>query len=336
MRILLAPIALLYGLLLKFRHWLYNCGVLSSYQAPVFTICVGNLELGGTGKTPHAAYLLQHFLELGEKPIFLSRGYHRQTTGYQVVQANSSSIEVGDEPLWIKTKFPQVTVVVCENRKEGILALLKQFPETTLVILDDAFQHRAIKPAFSLLLTPSEKPFWNNHLLPWGSLRDVHSAAQRADFILQTKGINEKATNNYMGIPMLDSTMEYDSPCIAISNEKVKVASTKPWLAFCGIAQPQAFFDACQDLSAQKIETQAFPDHYAFSEEDLRQLQEKAKQKNALLITTEKDWMRIKSLKSVDFQNLHVLPMKVRIKKETEFWKVIDQSLQSFAHAKLS
>jgi tetraacyldisaccharide 4'-kinase len=336
MRILLAPIAFLYGLLLKFRHWLYNSGLLSSYQAPIFTLCIGNLELGGTGKTPHAAYLLQHLIEKGEKPVFLSRGYHRQTTGYQVVQTNSTSVEVGDEPLWVKTKFPQVPVVVCENRKEGILALLKQFPETTLVILDDAFQHRAIKPAFSLLLTPSEKPFWNNQLLPWGGLRDIKSAAQRADLILQTKGIKEHTEKKYKGIPLLDSTLDFASPCLAISKEEVMVPGSKTWLAFCGIAQPQSFFDAVQGFSNQKIETLAFPDHYSFTEENLRQLLDKAKQNNAYLITTEKDWMRIKNLKSVDLQNLCVLPMKVRIKKESEFWKVIDQNILSFRKAKLS
>jgi tetraacyldisaccharide 4'-kinase len=336
MRILFAPIALFYGLLLKFRHWLYNNGLLSSYQAPVFTLCVGNLELGGTGKTPHAAYLLEHFLEKGEKPVFLSRGYQRQTTGYQVVQVNSSSLKVGDEPLWIKINFPQIPVVVCENRKEGILALLKQFPETTLVILDDAFQHRAIHPTFSLLLTPSKKPFWNNQLLPWGSLRDVHSAAQRADFILQTKAINELVPAHYQGIPLLDSTMEYGLPYVALSKEENKVASTIPWMAFCGIAQPQTFFDACQKLTDLKIETLAFPDHYIFKENDLRQLQEKAKQKNALLITTEKDWMRIKNLQSVDFQPIYVLPMKVRIKRESEFWNLLDHRLQSFKQSKLS
>ncbi len=336
MRILLAPIAFLYGLLLKLRHWLYHIGLLSRYQAPVFTICIGNLELGGTGKTPHAAYLLEHFLKKGEKPVFLSRGYHRQTRGYQVVQVNSTSLEVGDEPLWIKINFPQIPVVVCENRKVGILTLLNEFPETTLVILDDAFQHLAIQPDFSLLLTPNEKPFWKNQLLPWGSLRDVHSAAQNADFILQTKAINESVPAHYQGIPMLESTMEYGLPYTAHSTEENKVNSANTWIAFCGIAQPQAFFDACQNLSNHPIETQAFPDHYIFNENDLKQLQEKAKLKNARLITTEKDWMRIKNLQSVAFQPIYVLPMKVRIKRETEFWNLLDQRLQSFKQSKLS
>jgi len=330
MRNLLAPIAIVYGTLLKFRHWLYNHGIISSYQAPVFTLCIGNLELGGTGKTPHAAYFLENFLDRGEKPAFLSRGYHRNTSGFQLVHLHSNYSEVGDEPLWIKNQFPQIPVVVCENREEGIKTLLKQFPDTTLVILDDAFQHRSIKSTLSLLLTPGDKPFWKNKLVPWGSLRDVQSASKRAQIILKTKCRKGEVDSSYFGLPVYTSFMEFGTPYEAKTGKPVDMAAFSEWTAFCGIAKPDDFFKACKKCLNQELETRSYPDHYAFTVKDLKELKEKAEKQKSRLITTEKDWMRIKNVDTVDLKNLYILPMKVKILQEKEVWNQIFQSLQSF------
>lgn len=202
-RILLFP----YSLTLACRHALYNIGLFKSHKAAVPTICVGNITVGGTGKTPHTEMILRMLLEdeqWQDKNIaVLSRGYKRKSKGFQQVVLDGTTEDYGDEPLQIKRKFPQVTVAVDKSRKEGCMFLSnpdllqtskkarrcihKDMPKADLIILDDAFQHRAIKPTLSIVLVDYGRPTFKDHLLPIGRLRDLPERIAAADIVIVTK-----------------------------------------------------------------------------------------------------------------------------------------------------
>ena len=174
MRFLLFPFAILYGLAVRLRHFLYDRGWLQSKQYPFPTLCVGNLAVGGTGKTPMVEYLVRL---LGEEQVaILSRGYRRKTKGFVLADTSATALTLGDEPFQYHRKFSKATVAVCENRQEGIEQLLKH-PNFQVILLDDAFQHRKVQAGLNLLLTSYSQLYTNDFLLPVGSLRDIRSRA---------------------------------------------------------------------------------------------------------------------------------------------------------------
>ena len=184
MRFLLFPFAILYGLVVRLRHFLYDRGWLQSKQYPFPTLCVGNLAVGGTGKTPMVEYLVRL---LGEEQVaILSRGYRRKTKGFVLADTSATALTLGDEPFQYHRKFSKATVAVCENRQEGIEQLLKR-PNFQVILLDDAFQHRKVQAGLNLLLTSYSQLYTNDFLLPVGSLRDIRSRAGKAQIILVTK-----------------------------------------------------------------------------------------------------------------------------------------------------
>ena len=178
---------MLYGLWLRIRHIAYNKGWKKSFRASTPTICVGNVTVGGTGKTPHVEMLLRR-LGVSDKWAFrplavLSRGYKRKSRGFQIVQPDSSASFAGDEPLQIARKFPGVTVAVDKDRVEGC----KKLQGADLIILDDAFQYRRLIPGLSIVLMDYNRPVYEDKLLPWGRLRDLPSRMQEADIVIVTK-----------------------------------------------------------------------------------------------------------------------------------------------------
>ncbi|MBX7183302.1 MAG: tetraacyldisaccharide 4'-kinase, partial [Bacteroidia bacterium] len=247
MRNLLAPIAIFYGLVLRIRHWLYDTGLIASYRPSVLTICVGNLEFGGTGKTPHSIYLIEKLISQGQRPGFVSRGYGRLTKGLKTVDLDSTANQVGDEPLLIKNKFPEIPVVVCESREEGILYLERVHPNLSVLILDDAFQHRRVSPHYSILLTNGEQPYWKNKLFPWGSLRDIPQSEKRANMVITTR-IKTKTQSYVRGKAwVIESEQKIGKP-ICKSLKKPEKAIER-WLVFCGIAKPGQFIDSVKQVS---------------------------------------------------------------------------------------
>src|ERR1035441_8796866 len=186
LRFLLFPVGLLYGILVFFRNLLYDLGILPVKAFETGIIVIGNLSVGGTGKSPMTEYLIR--LLKDKFPIAtLSRGYKRHTTGFLLADKDSTSHQIGDEPLQFKKKFPELIVAVDENRKDGIKKLLSQFPELKVVLLDDAFQHRRVKAGLSILLTDYSKMFYDAFLMPVGSLREWASGKKRADIVIATK-----------------------------------------------------------------------------------------------------------------------------------------------------
>jgi tetraacyldisaccharide 4'-kinase len=186
LKLVLLPFSILFGIAVSLRELLYRFGLVKSVQFSIPIIGVGNLSVGGTGKTPHVEYLLQ-WLDQYVQVSTLSRGYGRKTVGMREVLVNDSVEAAGDEPLQYKRKWPHIPVFVAENRALGIPGIVQRYPNMQVVLLDDAFQHRAVKPGKQILLTEYNRPYTRDWLLPSGRLREWRNAARRADLILVTK-----------------------------------------------------------------------------------------------------------------------------------------------------
>lgn len=317
LRKLLFPFSLLYGGITALRNFLYNKGLLNSkgYDFPV--ICVGNLSTGGTGKSPMIE-LLVSFLKDSHKIAVLSRGYKRKTSGYLEVLADSMVEEVGDEPLQFKKKYPEITVAVCEDRQTGIEKLKKI---ADVVLLDDAFQHRKVKASFNILLTSFDKLYSNDCILPTGNLREPKFGAKRADIIVVTK-CPESLENSEMEAikrklkPKPHQEIYFSK--IGYSSEIKNKTESKPlsylknqtFLLVTGIANPKPFVEFLKN-EGLNFEEKSFPDHHNFTASEIEVLK-----KHSLILTTEKDFMRLHSITSAT--EIYYLPIKTVILNEAE------------------
>jgi tetraacyldisaccharide 4'-kinase len=184
--ILLYPFSLIYGAITGIRNFLYNTSILPRHEFRIPVICVGNITVGGTGKTPHTEYLIE-LLSKSFRIATLSRGYMRKSRGFRIASPSCDVSEIGDEPMQIYRKFPEVTVAVDRNRLNGVNEILREKPDTEVILLDDGFQHRSLTPGFSILLTDFNRLMINDHLLPYGRLRESVENMNRADIIIITK-----------------------------------------------------------------------------------------------------------------------------------------------------
>ena len=300
-RCLLAPFALLLGGILRLRHWCYDRGIFKSYEAGVPTLCIGNLTVGGTGKSPLVADLMARF-GTPSGAVVLSRGYGRTTRGYREVRPLSLATEVGDEPLQLKLREPEARVVVCEDRVAGCQRLLETFPDCPCIILDDAFQHRRLRASYNILLSRYNCPYSRDWLLPRGLLRDVRKAAERAHTIALTGIPPEVSESEARALAetlrtnpqqrLLFSTITYDAPRGIWGKEVVVEKGNTLTLAIAGIAQPQPFFDYLRTHWGV-TQTRVYPDHYRFNQKDLAELEALAEQ-GFTIFTTEKDAARLR------------------------------------------
>ncbi|MAZ73709.1 MAG: tetraacyldisaccharide 4'-kinase [Flavobacteriaceae bacterium] len=315
LRKLLFPFAILYGWITDFRNFLYNKGILESREYKIPLVCVGNLSVGGTGKSPMIEYLIS-FLKDDYRIAVLSRGYKRETSGFLEVTKTHTAIQVGDEPLQFKKKFPEVTVAVCADRRTGIEKLQNK---ADVILLDDAFQHRKVKPAVTILLTPFHDLFIEDYLLPTGNLREPRSGSRRADCLVVTKCPPRvpyaKLQEIEFRMPIYNhqklyfSTIGYATQITGIS-EKVPLAylKDKQFTLVTGIADPSPLV---QFLTEQQytFTHEKFPDHHSFSSAEIDKLKQKE-----IILTTEKDFMRLQSdLKKFA---LYYLPIETVILKE--------------------
>ncbi len=311
-RKLLYPFSLPYRLITGIRNWAFNNSILPSHKFDVPVICIGNLSTGGTGKTPMVEFLIENLT--GYKIGFVSRGYGRKTKGLRWVNKDSSATEVGDEPLQIIQKHSKLTAAVSEKRTEGITAVIeKSYPD--LILLDDAFQHRYVKPHFSILLTTYNEPYYRDHLLPAGNLREAQSGRKRADMIVVTKcpaNLNDKGRKDIKTRLRLSenqrvffSSLSYD---VVHKNEKDQLKDGEISVV-TGIANPAPMLAHLAE-SFTVTSHLAFRDHHNFTDTDLRKI---TASKNPV-VTTEKDWTRLKSLLTADeLTNIYYLPIKVDI-----------------------
>ena len=322
-RKILFPIVPIYYLVTWLRNKLYDLGIKKSttYDLPV--ICVGNLSVGGTGKTPMIEYLI-NLLKADYKVATLSRGYKRKTKGFQLANENSTAETIGDEPFQFYTKFKkEVSVAVDSNRRNGIENLKKVNPD--VILLDDAFQHRKVKAGFNILLTTFDNPYFEDILLPTGDLREPRSGAKRADIIVVTKcpeAINEKEKANFIKRinpkrhqHVLFSTVVYADTLFSTKStmQLNKIAS---FTLVTGIAnaQPLVDFLHSKQLSFEHLN---FKDHHDFSAEDIAALEKKE-----LIITTEKDFVRLNPYHVLK-DKLYYLPISVNIDSATALNKLV-------------
>ncbi|MBD2716576.1 tetraacyldisaccharide 4'-kinase [Microvirga sp. STR05] len=275
---LLMPLAWLYAGVMAVRNWLYDTGRKSSGNFwPVPVLSVGNLRVGGTGKTPHVAWLVRELLSRGQHPAILSRGYGRRTRGYRLGSPQETAETFGDEPLQYYQDFKeQVPVAVCEDRLTGLSRLFAQ-PQVGTVVLDDAFQHRRVQPDFSILLTEQHRPFYEDYVLPAGRLRENRTGARRADAVIVTKCDAdlsvarqqeiEQRVRRYArpGVPVLFSTYAYSEP-VPLAGSAAKTGTCGPEIVLLtGIAQPGPLRDYLMAAGYHIVHHADFPDHHAFT-----------------------------------------------------------------------
>ena len=347
MRILLLPISLIYHIVLTIRHKLYDWHILRTTRFEKPLICVGNLNLGGTGKTPHTEYLIR-LLGNNYRVATLSRGYGRKTKGFKRAETTSTYEDLGDEPLQYFKKFPEIQVAVDEDRVNGVRKLLMSNNAPEIILLDDAFQHRSIKAGLNILLTEYQHLYCDDLLFPAGSLRDVKSAAKRANLIVVSKSPKElKETEKQQIISKLNpskeqkvyfSYLEY-APLQPL-NEKAKTVSVEnadSVIAFCGIAHPKSFIEELEK-QFKTVDFLHFADHHVYSEEDTKNIVkhfENLSGDKKIIVTTEKDAARLTNspyLCQFDCAPLYDLPITVRFHEEEKFNEEILSYVRKDSH----
>ncbi len=344
-RVLLIPIALLYGIVIIIRNWLYTKEIISSIEFNLPVICVGNLTFGGTGKSPMIETILS-FTNQHYKMATLSRGYKRKTKGFVIVDDTITSLEIGDEPMQFYLKFPQVTIAVAENRIIGIPLLLQDKNNIDAILLDDALQHRKIKAGYNILLTDYSNPFYHDYFLPTGDLRDQKSSYKRSHIIVVTKcplqlSIKEKENILYHIQPQLwqkvfFTSIQYGAPYHLFDTKKeITLHIDTEILLVCGIANPKPLKDYLQK-TVHSYSQLLFADHHIFTIDEINHIQEQLHKINSthkIILTTEKDAVRLTKFKSI-LQDvpIYVIPIQHHFLFNTydEFKKIILHFIQSF------
>ena len=311
LRKILFPLAIIYWFVTFVRNLLYDKGILKSYNFDIPIIAVGNLSVGGTGKTPQIEYLIR-LLSENYKVAVLSRGYKRATEGFVLADENATATSIGDEPFQFFSKFPNIQVAVDANRRNGIQQLLNSANKPDLILLDDAFQHRKVKAGLYILLTAYGDLFSDDYSLPFGNLREPSSGKKRANVIIVTKcpkDLSELAQSQIMKKlnakqPVFFTTIAYDDYVFGAEQKiATEIIQSEDKVLVAGIAKPKLFFDF---LKTGKDETLVYPDHHIFSEQDCDQILATAKGRK--IITTEKDFVRLNGL--LPKEQLFYLPIK--------------------------
>jgi tetraacyldisaccharide 4'-kinase len=321
-RVLLLPFAIIYGLVARVRNFLFNRGTLKSTTFNFPIICVGNLAVGGTGKSPMVEYLVKLLKEEFEVAT-LSRGYKRKTKGYVLASANTTALEIGDEPMQFHLKFPKVAVAVGEERVVAVPHLLQDKPNLQAIILDDAFQHRQINAGFNILLTEYANRFTHDYFLPTGDLRDERKSYKRANVIVVTKcpaDLDEVKKKKLLyeihawpGQQVFFTTINYGIPYHIFDTQKTwELTGREEVLLVCGIANPKPLKDYLHNKTHTYYQLN-FNDHHIFNIDDLNNIKKKFASidvPNKIILTTEKDAVRfVKFDKELSQLPVYVLPI---------------------------
>lgn len=339
------PLALLYGLAIWIRNKLFEWDVLPEQEFDIPVINVGNLMVGGTGKTPHVEYLLR-LLQPHYKTATLSRGYGRKSLGYILADEKSIAEEIGDEPMLYATKFKDTLVVVCEKRIYAIPNLIGDHPETDVIIMDDGFQHRSVKAGMNILLTMHDKPFYDDLLLPAGTLREWPSGYKRAHIIIVTKCPSDLTENKKRELidkinplphqKIYFTKMVYLPPVNAFTGEPLKEIKNLNALVFSGIANALPFENYCESIF-KSITPLEYKDHHNFDSVDIDDILLRYSKIDGekIILCTEKDWMRIRGTdleQQLKDAPLYYLPIEVRMMgHEDEFKVLLDKFMNSYS-----
>ncbi len=343
-RLILLPVSILYGIIVIARNFLYDKKILRSVKFNFPIICIGNLVMGGTGKSTMVEFLagaLQHEMKVAT----LSRGYKRRTKGYILASEKTSALEIGDEPMQFHLKYPGITVAVCEDRIVAVPQILQDRPETKVIILDDAFQHRAITAGLNILLTQYGDLYTHDFFLPSGDLRDQKSSAKRAEIIVVTKcpsdlSIEEKKTieknlHIHKKCALFFTTLEYGIPYHIITQAQKPLAPGGEVVLVSGIANPGPLKKYLEKNTAAFYQLN-FSDHHIYTIDDMKGISKKFEQVQChekIILTTEKDAVRL-----IKFENtlmdlpLYVLPVRNQFlfQDEEKFITMIKHFISSF------
>jgi tetraacyldisaccharide 4'-kinase len=344
-RILLFPFSLIYGAAVWIRNRLYNKGILRSTGFNLPIICVGNLSVGGTGKSPMVEWLVKN-LQHQTNVAVLSRGYKRRTKGYALAGPGTTALDIGDEPMQFHNKFPGVTIAVGEERIVAIPQLLHDRPDTKVIVLDDAFQHRAIKAGFNILLTNYDNLFTRDWFLPTGDLRDERKSYKRADAIIVTKcpqrlSIEEKEViaREIKPLPrqqVFFTTIRYGMPYHIISKNEMLLNASTEVLLVSGIANPMPLKKYLQDASKTYYEI-LYSDHHIFSIDDWKDIVARFNNiptENKIILTTEKDAVRlIKFGQALQDYPVFVIPIEIQFlfNEAHQFTDIISKFITEFS-----
>lgn len=322
-KVLLLPLSIIYGIIIETRNFLFHIGILKSQSFKVPVLCVGNITVGGTGKTPHTELLIA---ELNKKfrVACLSRGYKRKTSGFILSDSDSTARDIGDEPMQIKNKFPGIQVACDGNRVRGIekLMALPQPPE--VIILDDAFQHRYVQADKNIVLIDYNHPVYEDCLLPAGRLRESPKALKRADYIIVTKcppnlqPIERRILSKHLKIKpyqhLFFTTLGYGQIQALSSDAKgIKPGKNSHILCLTGIAHPQPYIGHLQTYTS-KITELHYPDHHNFTKKDIQHIEQvfrEIKNTEKYIFTTEKDAVRLKGCELSEELRQHIFYIPV-------------------------
>lgn len=341
--ILLKPLSALYGFGVGLRNKLFDLGVYQSKKSDITTISVGNITVGGTGKTPHAEYILS-LISNKVKAAYLSRGYKRTTRGFRIADDNSNASTIGDEAFQIKQKFPNITVAVDGNRHNALRKLYDSKNPPKVVVLDDAYQHRSLHPDLNILLIDFNRLTYQDSMLPLGELREQSDNTDRADIIIFTK-----CPPTIMPVDMLSTrtqirpfpyqtlyytTLAYEEPKGLFTDKKLDLRG-KELILLTGIAQPQHLHKHLEKY-ASIITALKYPDHHKFTSHDINELVEDFEKLNAdnrAIITTEKDAARLMSMNLPEIikDNIYIIGVKVEFlfNGQKDFDTQIDKFLRN-------
>jgi tetraacyldisaccharide 4'-kinase len=338
LKILLMPFSILYGLLTSFRNLLYDNRILKSYQSNIKTIVIGNLQVGGTGKSPHTA-MLYHYFSKHFKVGILSRGYGRASKGLIVADHNATPQSIGDEPMMYFQQFKNAQIVVSESRKNGLKYFEKQ--ATELVLLDDAFQHRKIQADVNIVLTDYHFPYYKDFLMPSGRLRESLKGMKRADIVVVSKCPNDLSLKEAQ--QMLNNLKFRNQSCVFFTSllyetleplfgeNKFKSEDFNKIIALSGIANSSSFIKHLETLGLPVVSINK-NDHYVYRVNDVKQIVDEMGSKD-VIITTEKDAVKLREddLKSIlPRDRVFVLPVKPSFlfDKESDFYRIILDKIQ--------
>lgn len=337
-QILLFPFSFLYGLCVGMRNMLYDIDILSGHEFDLPVISVGNITVGGTGKTPHVEYLVR-LLSSNYHVAVLSRGYKRKTSGFVIAGEKTTVHEIGDEPYQIHKKFPEIQVIVDENRVRALKKIEEEMKDIQVVLLDDAYQHRSVKPGLSVLLIDYNVPLSKELYLPAGRMRESRHGGKRADIVLFTKcpetltieeSIRVKQFNPSPDQQVYFTKVEYGNPVPVFSEgdegltmEKLVDDYRAPVLVVTGIASPDTFLQHIKKY-AKNIEVLSYPDHYRFKKKDMERIGmvlEKMPGEKKIILTTEKDAMRLTGFYNFEVpfgERWFYIPIKVAVLQKSE------------------
>ncbi len=343
-RMLLFPFSLIYGFIVWVRNKLFDSGFFSSSAFNLPVIGVGNLSVGGTGKSPMVEFLLRKLKDRYDIAV-LSRGYKRKTSGYALANEHTTALEIGDEPMLFFNKFPTVTVAVGEERIVAIPQLLHDKPGTQVIILDDAFQHRTVTAGLNILLTDYNNLFTRDWFLPTGDLRDLPGSYKRADALVVTKcrpdispeekEILIKELRPLPGQQVFFTSIQYGLPYHIVTRKEQFIDETTEVLLVSGIANPRPLKKYLSDNCAAYYEL-SYSDHHIFSIDDWKDIRKRfnaISSPKKIILTTEKDAVRLVKFRQslVDFP-FFVIPIKIHFlfNEETRFSELISKFITGF------